>query len=86
MDYSTFVGLDVHKKSMSVALAEAGRASEVRFHGEISNTPDAMRRLVEKLERPGRRLHFCYEAGPCGMACIGCCVDWARIASWSRRR
>lgn len=25
-----------------------------------------MRRLVEKPERPGRRLAFCYEAGPCG--------------------
>jgi transposase len=66
MDHSTFVGLDVHKKRTSVALAEAGRGGEVRFHGEIPSTPDAMRRLVEKPERPGRRLAFCYEAGPCG--------------------
>lgn len=66
MDHSMFVGLDIHKKSTSVALAEAGRSGEVRFHGEIASTPDAMRRLIEKLERPGRRLHFCYEAGPCG--------------------
>ena len=66
MDHSTFVGLDVHKKRTSVALAEAGRGGEVRFHGEIPSTPDAMRRLVEKLGRPGRRLAFCYEAGPCG--------------------
>ena len=41
MDHSTFVGLDVHKKSTSVALAEAGRDGEVRFHGEIATTPDA---------------------------------------------
>ena len=60
MEHSTFVGLDVHKKSTSVALAEAGRGGEVRFHGEIATTPEALRRLVEKLARPGRRLHFCY--------------------------
>ena len=51
MEYSTFVGLDVHKKSTSVALAEAGRGGEVRFHGEIPTTPEALRRLVEQLER-----------------------------------
>ncbi len=66
MDHSTFVGLDVHKKSTSVALAETGRNGEVRFHGEIASTPEAMRRLVDNLGRRGRRLHFCYEAGPCG--------------------
>ena len=49
MDHSMFVGLDVHKKSTSVALAEAGRGGEVRFHGEIPSTADALRRLVEKL-------------------------------------
>lgn len=66
MEVTTFVGLDVHKRSTSVAIAEAGRGGEVRFHGEISSTPEALRRLVKKLERPDRRLHFCYEAGPCG--------------------
>ena len=66
MDHNIFVGLDVHKKSTSVALAEAGRGGEVRFYGEIPTTPEALRRLVDKLGRPDRRLHFCYEAGPCG--------------------
>jgi hypothetical protein len=66
MDHSTFVGLDVHKRSTSVALAEAGRGGEVRFHGEIATTPEALRRLVQKLARPECRFHFCYEAGPCG--------------------
>lgn len=32
---STFVGLDVHKDSIAVAIAEAGRLGEVRTFGEI---------------------------------------------------
>jgi transposase len=65
MEHGIFAGLAVHKKSTSVALAESGRGGEVRFHGEILTTPEALRRLIEKLGRPDRRLHFCYEAGPC---------------------
>lgn len=62
----TFVGLDVHKARVSVALAESGRDSEVRYWGEIASTTAALDRLVARLARPGRELQFCYEAGPCG--------------------
>ena len=41
-----FVGLDTSKMKISVALAEDGRQGEVRFLGDIDNTPDAMKRLV----------------------------------------
>ena len=41
-----FVGLDTSKLKISVALAEEGRQGEVRFLGDIDNTPDAMKRLV----------------------------------------
>jgi transposase len=61
-----FVGLDVSKLKMSVALAEAGRAGEVRFFGDISSAPAAMAALVGKLAKRGAKLHFCYEAGPTG--------------------
>ena len=44
-----FVGLDTSKLKISVALAEEGRQGEVRFLGEIDNTPEAVRRLVNKL-------------------------------------
>ena len=65
-DLITFVGLDVHKDTVRVAVAESGRAGEVRDYGEIRNRPDALRRLVGKLEKPGGSLRLCYEAGPCG--------------------
>src|SRR6185437_5762738 len=62
----TYVGLDVHKDTITVALAEAGKRSEVREYGKIANSPAAVQALVGKLGRGGRELRFCYEAGPCG--------------------
>ena len=61
-----FVGLDISKLKISVALAEEGRQGEVRFLGGIDNTPDAMKRLVRKLSGKYLQLLFCYEAGPTG--------------------
>jgi len=61
-----FVGLDVHKEMISVALAEGGERGEARVYGEIANRPDALKKLVGKLTRAGHDLNFCYEAGPCG--------------------
>src|SRR4051795_1698160 len=65
-DLTLFVGLDVHKKTISVAMVEAPAGAEVRFYGTIANTPDAIRGLCKKLTKDGQQLHFCYEAGPCG--------------------
>jgi transposase len=62
----TYVGLDVHKDTIAVALAEAGKRSEVREYGKIANSPAAVQALVGKLGGGGRELRFCYEAGPCG--------------------
>src|SRR5881398_1475346 len=61
-----FVGLDTSKLRNSVAIAEGGRTGEVRFLGEIDNTPAAVRKLVKKLATKYDRLSFCYEAGPTG--------------------
>ena len=61
-----YVGLDVHKETIAVAVAEDGKRSEVREHGEIANTPAALTKLFGKLGGPGVELHICYEAGPCG--------------------
>ncbi len=61
-----YVAFDTSKLRNSVAIAEGGRGGEVRFLGEIDNTPTAVRRLVKKLSKNHARLTFCYEAGPTG--------------------
>ena len=65
--YPAYIGLDVHKETIVVAVARAGReAPESR--SEIANKPKTVAKLVERLnqEFEGEVLLFCYEAGPCG--------------------
>ena len=61
-----FVAFDTSKLRNAVAIAEGGRAGEVRFLGEIENTEAATVKLVKKLAAKRLRLTFCYEAGPTG--------------------
>jgi transposase len=65
-DHIIYVGLDVHKADVVVAVAEGGVRGDVRDYGRIANTPAVLGRLVRKLGREGVTLRFCYEAGPCG--------------------
>jgi len=65
-DRITYVGLDVHKEGIVVAVAAGGLRGEVREYGRIANTPTALERLLRKLGGDGVMLRFCYEAGPCG--------------------
>jgi transposase len=66
VDRITYVGLDVHKEGIVVAVAAGGLRGEVREYGRIANTPTALDRLLRKLGGDGMNLRFCYEAGPCG--------------------
>ncbi|MFG5379574.1 IS110 family transposase [Yoonia sp. R2-816] len=66
MNKTLYVGLDVHKDSIAVAVAEDGRGGEIRYHGTIVHSGDAVLRLTKTLTKSGCIPSFCYEAGPCG--------------------
>src|SRR5216684_2271553 len=68
-DLTRFVGLDVHKKTISVALVEGEAGVAVRFYGTIANTPETVRTLCRKLSKDGQQLHFCYEGGAVRLRC-----------------
>src|SRR5664279_2940570 len=63
-DFSTFIGMDVHKETIAVAIGE--KHGVPRYYGEIANTTEAIMKLVKKVVSKGVRAAFCYEAGPCG--------------------
>ena len=65
-DRISYIGLDVHKESIVVAVASGGLRGEVREFGRIANTATALDRLLRKLGSDGTILRFCYEAGPSG--------------------
>ena len=44
-----FVAFDVAKKKHAVAIAEAGRAGEVRFLGDVENGPLPIEQTIKRL-------------------------------------
>ena len=60
-----YVGLDVHKESIAVAIAPQ-HATEVRRYGIIGGSLDAVDKLLRKLGGENLELRVVYEAGPCG--------------------
>jgi len=64
----TWVGLDAHKRAISVAVLSPGQAAVQEW--TVENKLAAIRRLLKTLVRgaDGGEVRCCYEAGPCGYA------------------
>lgn len=63
--FSRYVGLDTHKDTIAVAVADAS-GGQARYFGEIANRPGAISKLMKRLSPDGEVVSYCYEAGPCG--------------------
>src|SRR5712692_5513736 len=61
---TVFVGMDVHKESIDITLAEPG--GEVRRLGQIGGDRGSLLKMVRRQQSKGRKVVFVYEAGPCG--------------------
>lgn len=61
-----FIGMDVHKNSIEIAVADGGRRDSARVYGSIVNDPDALNKFCRKMVSTASELRFVYEAGPCG--------------------
>lgn len=62
---AAYIGLDVHKETLAVAIAAPERLGEVRYYGTINNEVLAVHRLCQKLQGPYGNILFCYEGDPC---------------------
>jgi transposase len=66
MNTVKFIGLDVHKKTITIAIADRGRENKPRSYGSIANDLGAVDKFCRKMVSTASRLYFVYEAGPCG--------------------
>jgi transposase len=65
-DDIAYVGLDVSKAQLAVAIAEASPGGEVQSLGTVPNTPAAVDKLLTRLSKRASSVEICYEAGPTG--------------------
>jgi len=65
-EHILYIGLDTDKNHIDLAVAEPLPGGEVRYWGKVANEGAALDRVMKRLQRGGRQLKVCYEAGPCG--------------------
>jgi transposase len=63
-----YLGLDVHKDSITIGIAEPGSKGQLRVFGTITNDVDRLEKAFHRIRKahPGAHLEVAYEAGPCG--------------------
>jgi hypothetical protein len=63
-----YLGLDVHKDSITIAIAEPLPKGEIRLFGTITNDLHALEKALIRIRKahPGAHLEVAYEADPCG--------------------
>ena len=66
MNSVKFIGMDVHKNSITIAIAEEGSRDSARIYGTLNNDLNALDKFCRKMVSTASELHFVYEAGPCG--------------------
>ena len=63
-----FVAFDLAKKKHAVAIAEGGRTGEVRFLGDVENSPMPIERTIKKLADRYKQLYVCLRSQADGVA------------------
>ena len=88
MEQSTrFVGMDVHKDTIVVAVTTTGDVGKATAYGTFPNTAASLGKLVKRLRQAGDGpIKFCYEAGPVVTGFTAPSPRWAKTAWWSLRR
>jgi transposase len=79
MQRTTFVGLDVHKPWINVAVLLPGHDTPIEWR--IVNEGQAIRKLLKRVASlaPGD-VRYCYEAGPCGYALQRQIISWSEAS------
>jgi len=75
---SSYIGLDIHKDTVAIAVADAGRSAP-RFIGTINPAPSELCKTLRRNRCSPERSLLVYEAGPCGYGW----VRYLRKQGWS---
>ena len=86
-----FVGMDVHKDTIVVAVTASGEVGKATAYGTFPNTGAGLEKLVKRLRQAGSGpIKFCYEAAmklaPAATVFIAPSPKWVKTAWWSRHR